>query len=164
MSGSLVRLNFEVSTLTGYVSLEQAQNYIADLVLGQSILEKDMFCLVVLAHGGDINQIQFSDGKIISLKQLVAPILNTPALFGKPKLFFIQACRSRINHSHIPNSFIRDQFSPTASACICSWSWPTIFSRPSEWSGEARSDFLLSQSDLEGAEREIVQSSLINDR
>ncbi|CAI9722935.1 caspasecaspase-3-like [Octopus vulgaris] len=52
------------------------------------------FVCVILTHGEDDNQIFGTDGKV-SLDTLVEMLLpdRCPSLIGKPKLFFIQACR-----------------------------------------------------------------------
>ncbi|CAI9722932.1 caspasecaspase-3-like [Octopus vulgaris] len=52
------------------------------------------FVCVILSHGEDDNQIYGTDD-LINLDDLVEMLLpdSCPGLIGKPKLFFIQACR-----------------------------------------------------------------------
>ncbi|CAI9722936.1 caspase-3-like isoform X2 [Octopus vulgaris] len=52
------------------------------------------FVCVILTHGEDDNQIYGTDGKL-NLNELVQMLLpdSCPGLIGKPKLYFIQACR-----------------------------------------------------------------------
>lgn len=54
----------------------------------------DCFVCVILSHGDDDNVIFSTDGKV-TVEELITPLLpdKCPSLTGKPKLFFIQACR-----------------------------------------------------------------------
>ena len=49
--------------------------------------------MVIMAHGGDFDEIKFSDGKKILLRSLIEPILNCGTLNGKPKIVVTQFCR-----------------------------------------------------------------------
>lgn len=48
--------------------------------------------LFVLTHGGSEGLLYANDGSF-SVQELYEPFLNNPTLYGKPKLFFLQACR-----------------------------------------------------------------------
>ncbi|XP_052824874.1 caspase-3-like [Octopus bimaculoides] len=54
------------------------------------------FVCVILSHGEDNNEIFGIDGKV-KLDELMEPLFpeKCPGLIGKPKLFFIQACRGK---------------------------------------------------------------------
>ncbi|XP_052412135.1 caspase-22 isoform X2 [Carassius gibelio] len=54
----------------------------------------DCFVCCVLSHGDETGVVGF-DGQICPLNDITSPFdgVNCPALIGKPKVFFIQACR-----------------------------------------------------------------------
>lgn len=52
----------------------------------------DCFACIILSHGDD-DDIIYGTDKELSLQKLVEPFKGLPSLAGKPKLFFIQACR-----------------------------------------------------------------------
>ena len=61
-----------------------------------------MIACCIMTHGTcgiDGQIIEFSDGRYISLARFIAPILECPELIGRPKLFFIQACRGEANNN-----------------------------------------------------------------
>uniref|UniRef100_A0A3B5QNI6 Caspase family p20 domain-containing protein n=1 Tax=Xiphophorus maculatus TaxID=8083 RepID=A0A3B5QNI6_XIPMA len=49
----------------------------------------------VLSHG-EIGSIIGTDEKEVTLEQIFEPFKNVSSLFGKPKLFFIQACQQEV--------------------------------------------------------------------
>lgn len=55
--------------------------------------DSDCFACAVLTHGETGDILYAKDGKYSLQKKLLAPIRNCQSLAGKPKLFFIQACR-----------------------------------------------------------------------
>ena len=46
-----------------------------------------------MAHGGEFDQIKFSDDKKLPLRDLIQPILECGKLNGKPKIIVTQFCR-----------------------------------------------------------------------
>ncbi|KAL5110609.1 Caspase-3 [Taenia crassiceps] len=88
-------LDFDVKT---YQNPTAAQ--ILSIVEAESSVnhtDADCFACVILTHGDDGGSIYGTDGPI-SLDQLIHPFRgNTcPSLAGKPKMFFIQACRGTL--------------------------------------------------------------------
>ncbi|XP_036359067.1 caspase-3-like [Octopus sinensis] len=65
--------------------------------------EHNCFVCIILTHGEDGNQIYGTDGEV-NLNELVQMFLpdRCPDLIGKPKLFFVQACRGRKEDSGAP--------------------------------------------------------------
>lgn len=53
----------------------------------------DSFVFCISTHGEENNYIFGSDSDIVNVYDLVTKSINVPSLNGKPKLFFIQACR-----------------------------------------------------------------------
>ena len=49
--------------------------------------------IVIMANGGEFDEIKFSDGKTIMLRNLIGPMLECQALNGKPKIVVTQFCR-----------------------------------------------------------------------
>ena len=49
--------------------------------------------IVIMAHGGEYDEIKFSDGKTIPLRTLLLPMLECQKLNGKPKIVVTQFCR-----------------------------------------------------------------------
>ena len=49
--------------------------------------------IAIMAHGGEFDEIKFSDGKTLFLRKLIEPILNCGTLNGKPKIVVTQFCR-----------------------------------------------------------------------
>jgi hypothetical protein len=52
----------------------------------------DCFALALLTHG-DVDGVIFGTDRTMPVKKLVEPLKNCKTLFGKPKLFIVQACR-----------------------------------------------------------------------
>ena len=80
----------------------------------------DSFVFCISTHGEDNNYIFGSDGNTVDVYQLVATIQDCPSLQGKPKLFFIQACRALPNDLVSPdgNPSIRPVINPDADLAI----------------------------------------------
>ena len=59
--------------------------------------EYSAFAMVFLSHGDNGGVVYCSDGKAITIKEISNHFSATrcPSLYGKPKLFFIQACRGQ---------------------------------------------------------------------
>ena len=49
--------------------------------------------IVIMAHGGEYDEIKFSDGGTIPLRTLLLPMLECENLNGKPKIVVTQFCR-----------------------------------------------------------------------
>ena len=49
--------------------------------------------IVIMAHGGEFDEIKFSDGRTIPLRTLLLPMLECKKLNGKPKIVVTQFCR-----------------------------------------------------------------------
>lgn len=50
-----------------------------------------------MAHGDEFDQIRFSDGRGLKLRQLIAPLLECKSLVNKPKIVVNVGCRG-ISH------------------------------------------------------------------
>ncbi|XP_023191780.1 caspase-8-like [Xiphophorus maculatus] len=57
--------------------------------------KEDALVVCVLSHG-EIGSIIGTDEKEVTLEQIFEPFKNVSSLFGKPKLFFIQACQQEV--------------------------------------------------------------------
>lgn len=59
--------------------------------------EFDSFVMIVMSHGGEKDAIEGVDGRSIRVEDLTSEfkVSNCPTLRGKPKLFFLQACRGK---------------------------------------------------------------------
>ena len=71
----------EIEELSSEVSREKFHNY-------------DAFICFILSHGED-GVIYGVDGNKVEVNRIVSGFRENPTLVGKPKLFFIQACRGR---------------------------------------------------------------------
>ena len=78
------------------MTADEGRQLICKLVVLAQKSNKDMISVCILTHGGECNELEFSDGIKMTLSALVQPILQCRHLFGRPKLFFIQACREGI--------------------------------------------------------------------
>ncbi|TRY82803.1 hypothetical protein DNTS_025571 [Danionella cerebrum] len=78
-------------------SAAEMRNILTDL--GKRV-DGDCFVCCVLSHGKDAG-VYGTDGAVVSLNDIRTPFTGTscPALAGKPKLFFIQACRGTRNQA-----------------------------------------------------------------
>lgn len=64
----------------------------------QNYVDCDCFACAILTHGDSSDILYAHDGKY-SIQELFAPLQNCQTLVGKPKLFFVQACRgNRLDH------------------------------------------------------------------
>ena len=92
MEATFQQLGFDVNIYHNQ-TINSMQQLFYDLsVTDQS--NNDCFACVILSHGDDDDVIFGTDGKI-TLEELISYLLpdKCPSLSGKPKLFFIQACR-----------------------------------------------------------------------
>ncbi|XP_036354520.1 caspase-3-like isoform X3 [Octopus sinensis] len=84
------------------------------------------FLCVILTHGEDDNQIYGTDGKV-NLNDLVEKLLpnRCPSLIGKPKLFFVQACRgTKLDRGavmHDADAFVREKYQNVTSHKVPLW-------------------------------------------
>ena len=60
----------------------------------------DSFVCCILSHGKE-GEIVAVDGKCVKLENITSPIKECKALNGKPKMFFIQACRGTMSNKGI---------------------------------------------------------------
>lgn len=60
----------------------------------------DSFVCCILSHGKE-GEIVAVDGKCVKLENITSPIKECKALNGKPKMFFIQACRGTMSDKGI---------------------------------------------------------------
>ena len=60
----------------------------------------DSFVCCILSHGKE-GEIVAVDGKCVKLENITSPIKECKALSGKPKMFFIQACRGTMSDKGI---------------------------------------------------------------
>ena len=56
--------------------------------------EHDSFVCCILSHGKE-DKIFASDSKLVDLEAIVSPLKSCKNLRGKPKMFFVQACRGK---------------------------------------------------------------------
>ncbi|KAI6659841.1 hypothetical protein LOD99_10595 [Oopsacas minuta] len=68
----------------------------------------DSFICCILTHGTDNDALYGSDGKDVSLRKVMSFFYgkNAKTLFGKPKIFFIQACRGDLEDLGFTSSSI----------------------------------------------------------
>ncbi|CAI9722931.1 caspasecaspase-3-like [Octopus vulgaris] len=84
------------------------------------------FLCVILTHGEDDNQIYGTDRKV-NLNELVQMLLpdRCPGLIGKPKLFFVQACRgTKLDRGavmHDADAFVREKYQNVTSHKVPLW-------------------------------------------
>uniref|UniRef100_A0A0L8HRK9 Caspase family p20 domain-containing protein n=2 Tax=Octopus bimaculoides TaxID=37653 RepID=A0A0L8HRK9_OCTBM len=84
------------------------------------------FVCVILTHGEDDSQIYGTDGKV-NLNDLVEMLLpdKCPGLIGKPKLFFVQACRGTKMDSgavmHDADTFAKVEYQNVKSHKVPLW-------------------------------------------
>ncbi|XP_036354518.1 caspase-3-like isoform X1 [Octopus sinensis] len=84
------------------------------------------FICVLLTHGEDDNQVYGTDRKV-NLNELVQMLLpdRCPGLIGKPKLFFIQACRgTKLDRGavmHDADAFVRGKYQNVTSHKVPLW-------------------------------------------
>lgn len=86
-------LQFDVDMHDNRTTIEMLQ-IVAKAAAEESNHDSDCLALVILSHGGEGGVVYGTNG-IIKLEVLIEPLkgLGCPALIGKPKLIFIQACR-----------------------------------------------------------------------
>ncbi|XP_036359068.1 caspase-3-like [Octopus sinensis] len=91
---SLKSLHFEVIDHNN-LSVKEMTHIFTDIST-KDHTKYNCFVCVILTHGEDDNQIYGTDDKV-KLDTLVEMLLpeRCPSLIGKPKLFFIQACRGQ---------------------------------------------------------------------
>nr|WJV41818.1 caspase 3 [Sepia esculenta] len=92
MTEALDNLGFKVITRNNQ-SVDQMKTLFTDMKnIDHS--DNDCFVAVILTHGEDDDVIFGTDNKV-TLTELIEYLLpnNCPSLTGKPKLFFVQACR-----------------------------------------------------------------------
>ena len=82
------------------------------------------FALVFLSHGDKGGVVYCSDGTKITIKEISSHFSATccPSLYGKPKLFFIQACRGQQSNQVI--QLLHPQPRSDESACISHFASP----------------------------------------
>ncbi|XP_064614712.1 caspase-3-like [Liolophura sinensis] len=97
---TLASLGFEPHVLTNQTSDQMVFNL--EKVSKQDHGDTDCFLCVLMSHG-DRDGIYGSDGKPVSVKNITSLFKGDKcrSLAGKPKLFFIQACRGRLLDSGV---------------------------------------------------------------
>lgn len=90
----LKRLRFDVKQHVN----QTAEKLIENLKKEQEEDQHDSFILVILSYGG-VGSVMCTDGKEVPLRDIINVFTaeHCPRLKNKPKLFFIQACGTRIN-------------------------------------------------------------------
>jgi hypothetical protein len=72
----------------------EEMKYYCELWAKQNHSDVDCIILAILTHGAHPDQLQGCNGKYIPLDELLSPFKRrNPTLVGKPKIFFIEACR-----------------------------------------------------------------------
>jgi caspase 7 len=96
MNDLLRELGFQKTCIAKYDD-QTAKNMKDCLIEESRAIDKDSDCFicVILSHGEDGSV--WGTDKIITIEELIRPLKgnNCPALAGKPKIFFIQACRGK---------------------------------------------------------------------
>nr|XP_039266685.1 caspase-3-like [Styela clava] len=90
LSETAQALGFQVF-IKNDLSVKELLQFI-DFCARQNYTECDCFACAILTHGESGDMLYASDGKY-SIQELFASLQNCPTLIGKPKLFFVQACR-----------------------------------------------------------------------
>lgn len=88
-------LLFQVQ-LENDVTISKLRRILSDLQ-HEDHSEYSAFAMVFLSHGDNGGVVYCSDGNAITIKEISSHFSATrcPSLYGKPKLFFIQACRGQ---------------------------------------------------------------------
>ena len=90
---SFKRLRFNVSRTDEYITAKEAHEKVNNLARQQAGRNTDMVVVCILAHGTKDKMIQFSDGSLIRIPDLLRNLVNCKALMGRPKVIIVQACR-----------------------------------------------------------------------
>ncbi|XP_068146078.1 caspase-7-like isoform X2 [Drosophila tropicalis] len=75
-------------------TLETVQITVSRLEM-ENFEEHSALVIVVLSHGGQNETILAKDGEYSLHKDILQPILKNRTLLGKPKIFFVQACKGQ---------------------------------------------------------------------
>ena len=82
-----------------HVTKQRAVNHLKEVMKQFEEIDISAVAIVIMAHGGEFDEIKFSDNKTIPLRTLLLPMLECENLNGKPKIVVTQFCRG--------NNFVR---------------------------------------------------------
>ena len=82
-----------------HVTKQRAVNHLKKLTKQFEDIDISAVAIAIMAHGGEFDEIKFSDNKTIPLRTLLLPMLECENLNGKPKIVVTQFCRG--------NNFVR---------------------------------------------------------
>ncbi|KAL0147188.1 hypothetical protein M9458_057506, partial [Cirrhinus mrigala] len=120
------------------VEKDQSADQIKTLMTqySQDDRHRDCFVCCMMSHGNETG-VEGCDGQMCCLNDITSPFDgdNCPALVGKPKVFFIQACRGHKMQSKV---VVTDSAGPIQTSDSVSYSIPKD------------SDFLIALSTVEG--------------
>ncbi|CAG2199194.1 CASP3 [Mytilus edulis] len=105
LKDSFGRLGFDVEVKHN-PSRRDINNYMND-VKSVNHNRKDSFACVLLSHGRD-GHIRSSANEDVPLFEIIEPVKTCESLVGKPKLFFVQACRGTRTDSGMLTDAIED--------------------------------------------------------
>jgi hypothetical protein len=92
---TLVYLEFDVKLCDNFKAEEIELEIQRQASIDHS--QSDCFLCVVMSHGNNKDMFYSSDNKEISFEEIMAPIKLCKTLMNKPKMFFFQACRGKID-------------------------------------------------------------------
>ena len=104
-------LEYKVEPYTNLTALKMYQ--VLDRVGEIDHTNYDSFVCCISTHG-DENTMYGSDSVGVKRTEFDRPLKQCPSLHGKPKMFFIQACRA-IPHSQVGTNYPSQQVTPTPS-------------------------------------------------
>lgn len=89
LESSLIKLGFEIKLFHNMTAASMREILLKFSKVDHS--NRDCFMCVMMSHGE--NGLIFGTDQEVEIDQLIHPFKYNPTLAGKPKLFFIQACR-----------------------------------------------------------------------
>ena len=112
LKAAFMRRKFQLfrEALDGEVKKCDVQDLIDSYI--QSHRKPKLFAIVVMAHGGEHDRVQFTNGYMLSINKLLEPLFNSEKLYNVPKIIVCQFCRGV---SLITTSFQLDSADKTQS-------------------------------------------------
>jgi hypothetical protein len=96
VTNSLEKLKFNVRDPEINLTADQMREKTKEIAKTVDFNKYSCFVCVIMSHGHENDQICGVDNKTVSLSgDIVDPFRECRQLLGKPKLFFVQACRGR---------------------------------------------------------------------
>ena len=111
------QIGFKIATYENCTA-SKAKKLLEDYAMNKTYEDCDSFVVVVMSHG-NTKGIIFIDNEVVNTNKLVEIVDKSPIYKGKPKLFFIQACRGEQLQGHavqrLPQPYTNDTCKSDAS-------------------------------------------------